>query len=393
MTVTETVRRAVPGWVRVLAPLALVTVLVGGLLMLDPLRRPAGAPPIERLAIERTVLELGRIELSVRNDGPDPVHIAQVQVNRAFWQFTAADAELGRLERTVVEILYPWEEGLPLEVTLVTTTGVTVAHQVEAAVPTPLGGDATLPLLGLLIGIVPVGIGLAWLPVLRAAGEGWRTFVLALTVGLLGFLLVDTVAEGLDLGAATGAALDGLALFSVGAVAAATGLAWLGAVVSRASRSSGTSPHGLRLAYLIAAGIGLHNLGEGLAVGAAVASGNAALGTSLVVGFALHNATEGLAIAGPLGGAGERVGLGHLVGLVLLAGGPAIPGAVAGGVAVQPALAALVFGLAAGAIAQVLGQLGSGLLRSGTLGRAAGATGILAGFVLMYVTAVVAGPT
>jgi zinc transporter, ZIP family len=257
---------------------------------------------------------------------------------------------------------------------------------VEVAALTPRAGSTTLPLLGLLIGIVPVALGLAWLSVLRAAREGWRTFVLALTVGLLAFLLVDTVAEGLDLGAATGAALDGLALFSVGAVIAAIGLSWLGAVLGRISTGD------LRLAYLIAAGIGLHNLGEGLAVGAAVGSGNVALGTALMVGFVLHNATEGLAIAGPLGKQ-ERVGIGHLIGLVLLAGGPAIPGAVAGGVAVQPALAALVFGLAAGAIAQVLGQLGAGLLRSGALGRAAGAAGLLAGFVLMYVTSLVTGPT
>lgn len=390
MAVSPVMRRVAPGTVRALAPVMLVAMLVGGLLValqLPELRRPAGSPPIERLAVERTVLSPGRIDLHVRNDGPDPVRVAQVQVNGAFWQFAASRAELSRLESAAVRIPYPWEEGMPLEVTLVTATGVTVSHEVEVAVPTPLGGGMTLPLLGILIGIVPVALGLALLPALRVAGEGWRTFVLALTVGLLGFLLVDTVVEGLDLGAATGAALDGLALFAVGAVAAAIALTWLAAALGRASTG------GLGLAYLIAAGIGLHNLGEGLAVGAAIASGSAGLGTSLVVGFALHNATEGLAIAGPLGGVGKRVGLGHLAGLVLLAGGPAIPGAVAGGLAVQPALGALVFGLAAGAIAQVLGQLGGGLLRSGALGRTAGAAGILAGFALMYGTGVVAGPT
>ena len=378
------------GWIRVLAPLVLVAVLGGGLLVAvqrPELRRPAGAPPIERLAIERTVLTPGWIALEVRNDGPDPVRIAQVQVNGAFWEFSASRAELSRLGSATVRIPYPWEEGLPLEVALVTATGATVTHEVEIAALTPLGGGAALPLLGLLIGIVPVALGLALLPALRAAGEGWRTFALALTVGLLGFLLVDTVAEGLDLGAAAGAALDGPALFAVGAVVAAISLAWLGAAIGRASTS------GLGLAYLIAASIGLHNLGEGLAVGAAIGSGSAALGASLVVGFALHNATEGLAIAAPLGGVAERIGLGQLTGLTLVAGGPAIPGAVAGGLAVQPAVGALVFGLAAGAIAQVLAQLGASLLRSGALRRAAGATGLLAGFVLMYATGVVAGPT
>jgi ZIP family zinc transporter len=176
-------------------------------------------------------------------------------------------------------------------------------------------------------------------------------------------------------------------LFAVGMVTAALGLAWLGAVLGR------VDTRGLQLAYLIAAGIGLHNLGEGLAVGAALANGNVALGTALVVGFVLHNATEGLAIAGPLGGDQKPVGVGHLIGLVLLAGGPAIPGTVVGGVAMQPALTALAFGLAAGAIAQVLSQLGTSLLRAGALGRGVGAGGLLAGFTLMYMTGLAAGPT
>jgi zinc transporter, ZIP family len=375
-----------PKLARALMPLALVAVLVGGLLVLAPLRRSAVAPPIERLAVERTVLLPGQIHLFVRNDGPDSVRVAQIQVNGAFWHFMIHDAELGRLQSTVVKIAYPWEEGLPLEVMLVTTTGATITHEVDVAAMTPTGGT-TLLLLGVLIGTVPVALGLTWLPVLRTAGEGWRTFVLALTVGLLAFLLVDTVTEGLDLGAATGAALDGLGLFAVGMVTAALGLAWLGAVLGR------VDTRGLQLAYLIAAGIGLHNLGEGLAVGAALANGNVALGTALVVGFVLHNATEGLAIAGPLGGDQKPVGVGHLIGLVLLAGGPAIPGTVVGGVAMQPALTALAFGLAAGAIAQVLSQLGTSLLRAGALGRGVGAGGLLAGFTLMYMTGLAAGPT
>jgi zinc transporter, ZIP family len=375
---------------RAIAPLVLVALLVGGLVVAvhrPQLRRPAGALPIERLAVERTVLTPNRIDLHVRNDGPDPVSVAQVQVNGAFWRFTASRVMLGRLESAVVEIPYPWEEGLPLQVVLVTGTGATITHEVATAVPTSPAAGTTLPLLGLLIGIVPVALGLALLPLLRAADEGWRTFALALTLGLLGFLLVDTAAEGLHLAAATGAALNGLALFSLGAATAAIGLGWLGAVLGR------TTTSGLRLAYLVAAGIGLHNLGEGLAVGAAIAGGSAALGASLVVGFALHNATEGLAIAGPLGEGREPVGIGQLTGLALLAGGPAIPGAVVGGAAVSPALAAFAFGLAAGAIAQVLGQLGVGLMRSGALVRTAGAAGLLTGFVLMYVTGVAAGPT
>jgi hypothetical protein len=381
MDLTGVARPRATAWLRALLPAALIGLLVLGLLTLNPLRRPPSVRPVEQLAFERTVLTPGLITLSVRNDGPGPMQIAQVQVNGAFWRFNTSDDDLGRLQSAVVEIPYPWEEGLPLEIAIVAATGVTAVHEVAVAVETPRGSAGQLALLGLLIGVVPVGLGLLWLPLLRRAGQRWQAFTLALTVGVLGFLLVETIAEGLDLASAAGAALNGLGLFALGAVAAAAVLGSLGSAASEGSR----------LALLVAAGIGLHNLGEGLAVGAALAAGEAALGSALAVGFALHNATEGLAIAGPLGRA--RVSPVRLAALVGVAGAPAIPGAVLGGLAVAPAWAALAFGLAAGAIGQVLVQVGGPLARSRALVRGAGAVGLLAGAVLMYVTGLVAGPT
>jgi zinc transporter ZupT len=153
-------------------------------------------------------------------------------------------------------------------------------------------------------------------------------------------------------------------------------------------RSSTGTAAALGLAYLVAAGIGLHNMGEGLAVGAALASGEIALGTSLVLGFALHNTTEGLAIVAPLGGQERRPALWHFALLGAVAGLPTVLGAWAGGFAFSPAWATLAFGVAAGAIAQVVWAIGRSLMggRAGGLTSPLGAAGLLAGLLVMYVT-------
>jgi zinc transporter ZupT len=121
------------------------------------------------------------------------------------------------------------------------------------------------------------------------------------------------------------------------------------------------------LAAAIALGIGLHNLGEGLAIGSAVASGAVALGTFLVIGFTLHNVTEGIGIVAPL--AQERPRLLLLAGLVLLAGLPAVIGVWLGSLAISPHWAALALAVGAGAILQVLVEVGALLARQA---RAAG---------------------
>jgi zinc transporter ZupT len=142
----------------------------------------------------------------------------------------------------------------------------------------------------------------------------------------------------------------------------------------------------LELAYLIAAGIGLHNLGEGLAVGSALAAGEVALGTFLVLGFAIHNTTEGLAIVAPLGAAGDRPALMHFVLLGVLAGAPTILGAWFGGFAFSPAWASVAFGIAAGAIAQVIWAIGRTMTKDGALSSGPGAAGLLLGLLFMYAT-------
>ena len=384
---TATARKPrVPAWVAALAPLVIVGALLALFVAFNPISAMRDVPPVEALAFERTVLREDEIEVTVRNDGPDRVAIAQVLVNDSYRDFSAQKRELGRLESTTVTIPYPWDEGLPLRIGLVTSTGLVLEHEVEAAALTPEPDATTLgiyALLGLYIGVIPVAAGLLWFSSLRRAPARWLSFFLAFTVGLLLFLLVDTVSEGLELAGETASALDGLGLFSLGALLAVGGLIALQAALERRKQAA-TATGGLVLAYLIAAGIGLHNLGEGLAVGAALSSGEVALGTFLILGFALHNTTEGLAIVSPLGATARRPSLWHFAALGLVAGAPAIAGALAGGLAFSPAWAAVAFGVAAGAIAQVVWQIGRGMTADRGNHTVWTMSGLLAGFAVMY---------
>jgi zinc transporter, ZIP family len=378
--------RILPWWISAFGPLVLIAVLLALFVVFDPIGGLREVPSVEAVAIERTVLEPGSVEMQVRNDGPDPVTIAQVLVNDAYWNHTISDRTLGRLEDATIRIPYPWDEGLPLNIALVTSTGLTIEHEIEAAVETPQpDGSITLiyALLGVYIGVVPVAVGLLWFPALRRASKKWLGFFLAFTAGLLVFLLVDATEEGIELATTTGAALNGVALFAVGTLVAVVGLLALEGTL-RARRSGGIA--GLPLAYFIAAGIGLHNLGEGLAVGAALSVGEFALGTFLIIGFALHNTTEGLAIVAPLGSETTRPSVWHFVGLGAVAGAPTILGAILGGFAFEPALGAIAFGVAAGAIAQVVWAILKGLPAEARLSSAVGAAGFAAGLIVMYLT-------
>jgi zinc transporter ZupT len=282
-------------------PLALlgalaVVVTSGGLL--DFLRD--GAPPVEALTFERARLEPGVIRLSVVNGGPDPVTVAQVTVDEAFWNFTISPGPtIRRLGRATIEIPYPWVENETHQVAVLTSTGLTFGHEIAVARTSPrLNAEffRTFGLIGLYVGVIPVAIGLLWFPLLRGLDRRWLNFVLALTAGLLIFLGADAVHEALESGAAVAGAYQGTLMVLVGSVGT---LLLLQAVAGARARREGAE--GRRaVAWLIALGIGLHNLGEGLAIGAAYALGEAALGAFLIVGFMLHNSTEGLAIVAPI---------------------------------------------------------------------------------------------
>ncbi len=386
---TVTTRR--PAWLAALAPLALLGIVIGLFVVLDAPGLNRVGVPEENLAVERTVLEPGQIELHVRNDGADPVEVRQVIVNDAFADFDQSSDEVGRLGGETIDVAYPWIEGQNYEVVLLTSTGATVVHEIEAAVATPdadLGFYGLMALIGLYVGVIPVAIGMLWLPWLRGIDPRWMRFVLALTVGLLAFLGVDALLEGTELANEGPGVFGGAALVWLGAASAYLLLTLVdGWLRSRTGgESGGGAALGYRAAFLVALGIGLHNLGEGLAIGSAYAVGSLALGATLVVGFALHNTTEGLAIVAPIA-RDRRAELSRLILLGLLAGAPAVLGAWIGASAFHPSLAALMFGLGAGAIAQVIVQIAPQVRdRDGRFMTPLVAGGLLAGLAVMYLT-------
>jgi zinc transporter ZupT len=353
--------------------------------------------PQEELAVERAVLRPGEIELHVRNDGADPVRVRQVIVNDGYASFTQSDEEIGRLGGAEIDVEYPWIEGQSYEVMLLTSTGVTIDHTIDAAVETPdadLGFYGLMALIGLYVGVIPVAIGMLWLPWVRSVDARWMRFLLAFTVGLLAFLGIDALLEGTDLAGTGPQSLGGAALVWLGAAGAYLALSAVDGWLSRRREGLGTDDRdertgrslGYRAAFLVALGIGLHNLGEGLAIGSAYAIGSLALGAALVVGFALHNTTEGLAIVAPVARQG-RASLRRLALLGVLAGAPAVLGAWIGASAFDPSLAALMFGIGAGAIAQVIVQIAPGVRdEAGRLLHPLAAGGLLVGLVVMYVT-------
>jgi len=388
-----------PAWALGLIPLALIVVAIGGFALLGgPGLGERSGPPVEEVSVERTVLRPGTIELTLRNDGPDPVEIAQVAINDAYAPFAAEDGrEIGRLGSTVVEVTYPWVEGEAYEIFLVTSTGGTIDAEVPVAVESPeadVGFFGLMALLGIYVGVIPVSLGMLWLPFVRRIDPRWIRGLLAFTVGLLAFLGIDAALEGLEIAAEAPGAFGGAELVFAGGLAAYLALAGIDAHLSRRGEraaAAGGAGRGAYLALLVAIGIGLHNLGEGLAIGSAYATGALALGAFLVVGFAIHNTTEGLAIVAPLRGAGAgesaRPGLGRLVGLGLLAGAPAVLGAWIGAAAFNPSLAALLFGVGVGAIARVIVQLAPAM-RDGA-GRTLhpdAVIGLLAGVAALYAT-------
>ena len=382
-----------PAWLVGLAPLVVLAVAIGLFVVLDAPGLDRIGVPQEELVVERTVLKPGEIELHVRNDGADPVQVRQVIVNDGFATFSQSNDDIGRLGGSEIDVDYPWIEGENYDVTLLTATGATIEHTIDAAVETPDAGldfYGLMALIGIYVVVIPVGIGMLWLPWIRGVDRRWIGFLLAFTVGLLGFLGVEALLEGTDIAGTGAEAFGGASLVWLGAAGAFLALAgvdaWLRGRRSADDGGGGVAAAGYRAAFLVALGIGLHNLGEGLAIGSAYAVGSLALGATLVVGFALHNTTEGLAIVAPV--AQERqASVRRLVLLGVLAGAPAILGAWIGASAYNPSLAALMFGVGAGAIAQVVVQIAPAIRdRSGRLLHPLAVAGLLTGLAVMYVT-------
>ena len=354
----------------------------GGGLTLD------SAAPVESLAIERYVLHPKSIDLYVRNTGPDELTISQVVINAAVWPFSVEPSPtIPRLGTAIVHLDYHWVYGEAYAVTLFSSNAVAFNGEIPVAFTTPQPTSSTFwgfTLIGLYVGVIPVFLGIFWFPALRQLGRRTMTFLMAATAGLLVFLGLDTLAEALEFANEVPASFQGIGLIGIGAVAT---FLLLDAISKRQTEITGNETgRRLAVASMIAVGIGFHNLGEGLAIGAAYNVGEIALGTVLVVGFIIQNITEGLGIIAPV--LHDRPGIGRLASMGLIGGGPAILGAWIGGYIPSPFLAVLFLAIGAGAIFEVIYEIAK-LIQKDTVKQSMPFTvfsGVLTGMMLLWVT-------
>jgi ZIP family zinc transporter len=351
-----------------------------------------GSPPsADEFDVRRVDFREGEIRVLVRNPQRDDLTIAVATVDDAIVPYTLdGPATLGRLRSTTIVIPYLWVEDDPIAIGVTSSTGIQTTTEVPAARLTPepdVHGFLGYGLIGVLVGVVPVALGLLWLPSLRRARPEWLAAFMALTAGLLTFLGVEALFEALDLQATLPAAFGGPGLVLLGLAASALGMTFLSARLARGK----PGVTGLALALLVAIGIGVHNLGEGLAIGTSFATGELQLGGFLVIGFMVHNVTEGLGIAAPA--SRERVTFVWLAALALVAGAPAILGTWIGGYASSDLLTPLFFAFAAGAALQVVVEVGRYVARTAPGGLRSGWSigGYLAGIAAMWATGLLIG--
>jgi zinc transporter ZupT len=377
-----------------LAAALVPTALLAGVVYLMLTAGPSGLfattlPPVEQLHVLRHVLTPDAIHLDVVNSGVDPSTIAQVIVRGAFWHHDVTPRrELKPLETARVTIPYPWNAGEPVEIALLTSTGLTFDYEIAVAAPSPrptAGAFGRFALLGALVGVIPVALGITWFPFLRRLGRRALGFLLYVTVGLLAFLVVDALAEGLRVADALPEVYHGRSLLALGFAGA---LLLLVGAQARWQGHGGVRTSGAIVSWLIALGIGLHNLGEGLAIGSAYVLGELTLGALLVVGFTLHNATEGIAIVAPILEEGARIG--RLIGLGAMAGAPTILGCWVGAFTFSQVWALVFLGVGAGAVAQVIGAIVAPRPLAETLAPW-NILGLVAGYVVMYGTGLLVG--
>jgi len=379
-----------------LGPILLLAVVVGvfvtaGSSLVELIGR--NPPPVDVFDVRRIEFRPGEIKIRVTNPQADAITIASVTVDDAIVPFTiAGPRDVKRLRSSTIVVPYDWVTDEPLSVGVTSSTGIETTKEIAAAVETPSAtatGFLGYGIIGFLVGVVPVALGLLWLPSLRRARPEWLAGFMALTAGLLSFLGVEALFESFDRQALLPSGLGGAGLVLLGVALSYLGMTFLSARL----RSGGREAGGMVLALLVAIGIGVHNLGEGLAIGSSFAFGELQLGTFLIVGFMIHNVTEGLGIAVPVAEGNTRPTLARLTLLALVAGAPAILGAWFGGYTTSDVLGVLFFALAAGAALQVVMEVGRFIARRApgglTSGHAVG--GYLAGIAVMYATGLLAG--
>ena len=346
------------------------------------------AAPIENLSIERYTLKRNLVILHVRNTGPEDLTIAQLAINEAVMPFEVHPSpSIPRLGRADIQIRYPWSYGEAYGITVFTSNSIAFSVDIPVAFETPEPTSRTFwgfTLIGLYVGVIPIFLGIFWFPALRTLGRRTMTFLMAATAGLLIFLGLDTLTEALEFAAEVPGPFQGVGLIGIGAVAT---FLLLDAITKQQTAITGSeADRRLAIAFMIAVGIGFHNLGEGLAIGAAYNVGEIALGTFLVVGFIIQNITEGLGIIAPV--LRDKPSLGRLALMGLVGGAPAILGAWIGGYTPSPLLAVLFLAIGTGAIFEVVYEIGK-LIQKDAQREAMPMTvfsGVLTGMLLLWVT-------
>lgn len=347
--------------------------------------------PLPDVTIEKIEFLDERIVAHVRNTGPQAIEIAQADVNdRILPAAIEPSRALDRFGDARVVIPFPWIEGVPYEIGVTTSDGTRFAKAVAAAAPTPQPDAeqvSLFALLGTYVGVIPVLIGLLWYPFLKRLSQNKYNFFLSLTAGLLLFLGIDAVVDANEIATANLAgAFQGQLLIATAAIMSFLALMYVS--VRLVDGAKGRVIKGsFAIALMVAIGVGLHNLGEGLAIGGAMVLGEVALSTFLIVGFTLHNTTEGLAIVAPM--AKERPKIAYLVALGLIAGAPAIAGMWIGGFVSSPIASIAFLAIGAGAIFQVVVSIGKFVSRSSGGKFLTGPTiaGLATGMLIMYLTA------
>ena len=390
-----------------LVPILLLAGLVLHIIINGTGLRDYAPAPLEELSFERIIFSDTGIDAEVFNSGPGPLTIAHVQIgwfNRTSYQFTIKPSStIPRLGKATVHIPYPWIEGEPYEIVLITGTGMAFTHDVEIATMTPkvtwsLMGNFAM--LGIYVGVIPVYLGLLWIYFLRRIDRKWNDFFMALTIGLLVFLGGDTITEAIELSEQIADVLNGTGIIIIGISMTMLILTAVNRTVSKhrarkneeskENASSEDTNSVLTLAYIIALSIGIHNLGEGLAIGGAYAVGEVSLGAFLVLGFMIHNITEGVAIVAPL--SRSKTSFWHLLVLGFVAGAPTIIGTWIGGFTFSRVWSLLLLSIGAGAIFQVVlliyGQMRLASIRRNvdSIVTYRNVIGFMSGLAVMYAT-------